>query len=191
MAEKSFMVGNKKINLKSVEDVLVVKYKKPIDNKKALDIISTREESNLQRSHVRTYPAFNVSVVTRPVGEEGLATQKFSESLTKQEDVQFVSPVYKDEETGSLLVITDQINVGFKPGVNKEAVDRILSEYDLSVLEESKFSPAHYILKLNIAQNSDKTIEISNNLANNQDVQYADPITLTEIKKSYCTDSCR
>jgi subtilisin family serine protease len=184
MAEKSFTAGNKKINLKPVEDVVVVKYKKSTDNKKALDIISTREESNLQRSHVRTYPSFNVSLVTRPVGEAGSTTQKFSESLTKQEDVQFVSPVYKDKDTGSLLVITDQINVGFKPGVNKETVDRILSEYDLSILEESKFSPGHYVLKLNNAQNSDKTIEISNRLANNQQVEYVDPITLTEIKKS-------
>lgn len=184
MAEKSFTAGNKKINLKPVEDIVVVKYKKPIDNKKALDIISTREESNLERSHVKTYPSFNVSLVTRPLGEAGSTTQKFSDSLSKEKDVQFVSPVYKDKDTGSLIVITDQINVGFKTAVDKQAIDEILSEYDLSVMEQSKFSPQHYILKLNNAENNDKTIEISNILATKQEVEYADPVTLTEIKKS-------
>jgi len=184
MTEKSYTAGNKKINLKPVEDIVVVKYKKPIDNKRALDIISTREESNLDHSHIRTYPSYNVSLVTRPVGESGSVTQKFSESLTKEEDVQFVSPVYKDKDTGSLLVITDQINVGFKDDINKETIDKILSELDLSIMEKSKSSPRHYIVKLNNAQNSDKTIEISNILATKQQVEYADPITLTEIKKT-------
>jgi hypothetical protein len=68
MAEISFTAGNKKINLKPVDDVVVVKYKTPVDNKKALDIISTREESHSERSHVKTYPSFNVSLVTRPLG---------------------------------------------------------------------------------------------------------------------------
>ncbi|HZI69709.1 MAG TPA: S8 family serine peptidase [Nitrososphaeraceae archaeon] len=184
MAEISYTAGNKKINLKPVDDVVVVKYKIPVDNKKALDIISTREESHLERSHVKTYPSFNVSLVTRPIGEVGSTTQKFSDSLSKEENVQFVSPVYKDKDTGSLIVVTDQINVGFKTGVDKQVIDKILAEYDLSIMEQSRFSPQHYILKLNNADNSDKTIEISNNLASKQDIEYADPVTLTEIRKS-------
>ena len=90
---------------------------------------------------------------------------EFSDSLSKEENVQFVSPVYKDKDTSSLIVIA-------------------LSEYNLSIMEQSRFSPQHYILKLNNADNSDKTIEISNSLASKQDIEYADPVTLTVIRKS-------
>jgi thermitase len=183
MSEKSYTAGNKRINLKPVEDIVVVKYKDRVDKKKALDIISSQEESNLEQSQVKTYPSYNVSIVTRPVGETGTTRQKFSESLSKQQDVQFVSPIYKDKDTGSLIAITDQINIGFKNGVSKNAIDKLLSEYNLSIMEESKFSPGNYVLKLNNVINSDKTIEVSNSLSNNEQVEYADPVTLTEFKK--------
>jgi len=184
MSEKSFTAGNKKIRLKPLDDVVAVKYNKRVDRKKALDIISATAESNLDRSHVKTYPSFNVSLVTRPVGEAGSITQKFSKSLTEEENVQFVSPVYKDKDSGTLIVITDQINVGFKVGVKKQAIDAVLSKYNLSIMEQSKFSPQHYILKLNSAENSDKTIEVSNKLASIKEVEYSDPVTLAEIKKT-------
>jgi hypothetical protein len=39
-------------------------------------------------------------------------------------------------------------------------------------------------LKHNDTDNIDKTIEISNNLSSKEDIEYADPVTLTEIRKS-------
>ncbi len=185
MADKSFTAGNKKVNLKPVEDVMVVKYKKSIDSKKALDIISSKEGFNLENTNVKTYTPYNVSLVTTPVGDRGVAAKKSSmESLSKDEDVQFVSSAFKDEDTGSLVIITDQINVGFRTGTNKDTIDRLLSEYDLSVVEQSKLSPHQYVLRVNNADNADKTLEVHRKLATREEIQYADPVTLTEFRKN-------
>ena len=184
MSEKSYTAGDKKINLKPVEDIIVVKYNKDIDRKRALDIISTTKESNFEQSHVETYPSFNLSLVTRPPGDTESSKLKFSRSLVEDKDVEFVSPAYKDKDTGWLVVITNQLNVGFKEGVNKEAIDAILSENDLSIMEQSKFSPQEYILKINTADSSDKTLEVYDKLTSRKEIEYVDPVTLTEIKKA-------
>jgi subtilisin family serine protease len=186
MAEKSFTAGNKKVKLEPVEDVTVVKYNKPIDSKKALDIISSKEGFNLERANIKTYPPYNLSLVTTPPVTERLATEeKLSvESLSNDENVQFVSSAFKDQDTGSLVIITDQINVGFKASTNKDTIDRLLSDYDLSVVEQSKLSPQQYVLKVNNADNVDKTLEVHRKLASREEIQYADPVTLTEFKKN-------
>lgn len=186
MAERSFTSGNKKVNLKPVEDIMVVKYKKPIDSKKALDIISSKEGFNLESTNIKTYTPYNVSLVTTPpTDDQGVAAKRSSmESLSKDENVQFVSSAFKEEDTGSLVIITDQINVGFRTGTNKDAIDRLLSEYDLSVMEQSKLSPQQYVLKVNNADNVDKTLEIHKKLASRKEIQYADPVTLTEFRKN-------
>jgi subtilisin family serine protease len=185
VAEKSFTAGNKKVNLKPVQDVVVVKYKKSIDSKRALDIISGKEGFNLESTNIKTYPPYNVSLITTPVDDRTVTGKRFSvESLSKDEDVQFVSSAFKDEGTGSLIIITDQINVGFRNDINKDTIDRLLSEYDLSIVEQSKFSPQQYVLKVNNADNVDKTLEVHRKLASREEIQYADPVTLTEIRKN-------
>jgi subtilisin family serine protease len=185
VAERSFAAGNKKVSLKAVDDMVVVKYKKSVDSRKALDIISNNPGFNLESTHVKTYAPYNVSIVTTPVDENTTAGKKFSvESLARDEQIQFVSSAFKDEATGSLVIITDQISVGFKTGTSKHAIDQLLSENDLSIVEQSKFSPFQYVLRVNNAHNIDKTLDVYRKLISRAEIEYADPVTLTEFRKS-------
>ena len=184
MNEKSYTSGNKKITLKPIDDVVVVKYKKFIDDRRASDIINSKEETDSSRVNIKNYPSQNISLVTRPIGESISATKKFSDTINEDDDVEFVSSAYKDSESGSLVIITDQINIGFKKGVDSQTIDNILNEFNLSVIKQSKFSPQVYTLKVNNTNNSDKTIEIANELANKKEVEYTDPVTMTEFSKN-------
>lgn len=183
MSEKSFTAVNKNITLDPVDSTLVVKYKKKVNNKKALDIMSTKKSANLDNTNVQTYPKYNISIVTRPFDEQKSTRQTFADSLAEDDEVEFVSPIYKDKDTGSLVVVTDQVNVEFKKEADKQTIDKILSEHDLSIIKQSKFSPQNYILKVNNADSSDKTIEISKKLSSRPELQYANPITLRQLEK--------
>jgi hypothetical protein len=83
-----------------------------------------REKSHLEHSHVKWYSSLNVSWVIWLSGKTGSATRKFSDSLSKEENVHIVSPVYKGKETISLIVIREQINDGFKTCVDKRVIKR-------------------------------------------------------------------
>ena len=48
MVEKSFNIANKRIDLVQVENILVIKFKTPLNVTRALDIISTKENANLE-----------------------------------------------------------------------------------------------------------------------------------------------
>jgi subtilisin family serine protease len=181
MSEISFSLSNKQFTLKKDPNIVVVKHKTPVTIKKTFDVISTKSSANVERSNVQTIPSVNLSLVTRPIGEELSITRNFTKSLSEDEDVEFIAPAYKDKETGTLLFITNRINVGFKEGVDKQTIDKILSEHDLSIVNQDG---RHYVLKVNNIDDSDRTIEMSEKLFSMQDViEYADPIEAQEFKK--------
>lgn len=184
MSEKYYTSRNKKVTLKPIDDVVVVKYKKSVDNKRASDIIMSKESTGSSNVNIKTYPSQKISLVTRPLGESVSATKNFSDTIVEDDEVDFVSSAYKNSESGSLVIITDQINVGFKKEVDKQTIDNILNEYDLSIIKQSKFAPEVFTLKVNNANNSDKTLEVANKLVNKTEVEYTDPVAMTEFQKN-------
>ncbi len=184
MPEKTYTAGNKKIHLVPESEILAVVHKKPLDSKKALDVISNREGFSVESAVIKTYPKYEVSLVSGPIKTTNGQGERFSESLDKDEDVQFVTSAFKDKETGATVIITDKITVQFKPQTTKEEVDKILSELNCTIVEQSKFSPNQYVVKIKDIHDVDKTLEISEKLSNNEKVRYTDPLTFTEIKKA-------
>ena len=181
MSEKSFSVADKRITLKKDPSVIVIKYKAPVSTKKALDVISTKRSANLESSNVQTIPSLNLSWVIRPPEEPQSTTRSFTESLIQDEDVEFTASAYKDKDTGGLLFITNRINVGFKEGINKQTIDEILSEYNLSIMNQDG---RHYVMKVNNIDDSDRTIDISERILSRQDVvEYVDPVEAQEFRK--------
>ena len=64
-------------------------------------------------------------------------------------DVDFASHVYAPaQEPQAKLYLTDQITVQFKPEASEEEIERLLSEFGLSVLREIRGVPRAYVLQV-------------------------------------------
>ena len=63
MVEKYFIVGNKKVSLESIDDVVVLKYKKTLSDTSAIFMIASNPEvKEIEIRNVKTYPAkYNIS----------------------------------------------------------------------------------------------------------------------------------
>lgn len=183
MVDKYFTLGDKKILLKPIDDVIVVRYKKSLDDAAARSMISSKPAARLAGASLKTYPKYNIALVSRPPSERAGARNDFSNAVAADENVEFVSRAYREGETGSFMVVTDEINVRFKKGVDQQTIDRMISDNDLAIVESGdEFSPGEYLVKI-MDTNGDKTIDIANKLASLPEVEFAEPNFITEFKK--------
>jgi len=182
MSNKFFTLGDKKIALKPIDDVLVFRYKKTVDDTAARAMISSKESSRLAGVNIKTYPKYNIALVSRPPSEHAAMREDFTSSVAADEKVEFVSRAYRDGETGSFMVVTDEINIRFKKGVDKQTINKIISDNDLHVLEEDEFAASQYLVKVKNA-NGDSTLDTANKLSSLPETEFAEPNFITEIEK--------
>ena len=105
-----------------------------------------------------------------------------TDSLVKDEQVEFISPVYKDKETGNLIFVTNELNVAFKEGVDKQTIEKFNLENGLNIVKQDEFSPRQYVLKVNDANNSDISMEVYQKLSNESEIiEFVDPISCTGV----------
>lgn len=179
----SFTFGNKKIELKPVEDVVVVAYKKSASNAAINSRISSKRESKLPGVTIKAFPKYKIALVTRPPFEPHKSIMAFSKSMSKDRNVSFVSKAYREALTGSLMIVTDEINIQFK-NIDQPTIEKIISDNDLSVVQkESEISSGQYLVKVKTS-NQDKVLEKAHALNKLKEVEFAEPNFLSEFRKS-------
>lgn len=182
----SFTLGNKKVELKPVEDVIVVAYKKSASDATIKSRISSKRESKLLGVTIRAYPKYKIALVTRPPFEPSRSRKAFSKSITKDKNVSFVSRAFREALTGSLMIVTNEINIQFK-NVDRRTIAKILSDNDLSIVQnESEISSGQYLVKVK-ASNQDKVLEKADVLNKLKEIEFAEPNFLSEFRKSNIT----
>ena len=100
-------------------------------------------------------------------------------------DVDFASHVYAPaQEPQAKLYLTDQITVQFKPEASEEEIERLLSEFGLSVLREIRGVPRAYVLQVG-PQATENPIKIANRLAADDKVVMSEPNMAIASKSHY------
>lgn len=186
MSEKYFTAGDKKITLRPVDDVVVVRYKKSLGDTGVQELISSKPLARIEGVNIKTYPKYNIALVTRPPAENAATRENFSSEVGDDENIEFISRAYREVETGSLMVVTDEINIKFKKGITKESINELITSKKLSIIEGdeegTELTSNPYLVKVKDA-NGDNTVDTANALSSLPEVEYAEPNFVTEFKK--------
>jgi hypothetical protein len=130
---------------------------------------------------VEVYPAQRMVVVERPDGS-GDAIDRTLGELKAAKAIDFVTPVLVDQESGTRQVLTDEIVLRLKPGRTRRTLQTLGAAHGVTISRRNEFDPAQYVLKVAKPSGTD-TLEIARSLDASEDVEFASPNFLTEIKR--------
>ena len=183
MPEKTkdyYYVGDKKIKLNRLTDSFALKYKENVSTRsierKLLDqpgLAEVEERKNM--------PSNRLVIVTLPQTRHLVDVEASLRSLEKDEDIEFVVPVYREPQSGLRLVVTDEITVRFKSDVSNEAIEKLNEENKVEIVEKDRFAPNQYTLKV---KDTKDTFAIANKYHESDLTEFAEPNFFSEVKKS-------
>jgi len=131
---------------------------------------------------VETYPQQRMIVVRRGRGVASTKLTSALDDLRKQNVIEFVTPVLRDPESGTRQVLTDEIVLRLKPGRSKRALDALKAAHGIEVERRNEYEPSQYIVKV-ANPSGTQTLDVARSLDESDDVEFASPNFLTEIKR--------
>jgi hypothetical protein len=88
-------------------------------------------------------PHHRVVIVTMPHTRRAADTEKSINKLQSEDDVEFVTPVFRESQSGLRLVATDEITVRFKDGVSRKDIDKFNKTNGVTVIKENPYVKNH------------------------------------------------
>lgn len=118
----------------------------------------------------------NPSVTRRAVDTE-------IEALQEEQLVEFATPVMRDADSDRRQVLTDEIVLRLKPGhAQQRTLAALKDEHGLKIARRNEFEPTQYIVKVKQASGT-HTLDVARSLDQRDDVEFASPNFLTDIKR--------
>jgi hypothetical protein len=131
---------------------------------------------------VDTYPAQRMIVVHRSPHATASKVASTLEGLRQAGLVEFVAPVLIDSESGTRQVLTDEIVLRLKPGRTRRTLAALTAEHGIEIGQRNKYEPSQYIVKVPNPSGT-QTLDVARSLHRSDDVEFASPNFLTEIKR--------
>ena len=103
-------------------------------------------------------------------------------ALQAEKLVEFATPVLRDADSGLRMVLTDEIVLRLKVGhATRRTLAALKAEHGLTIGRRNEFEPQQYIVK--VPQTSGTcTMDVARSLDRRDDVEFASPNFLTDIK---------
>jgi hypothetical protein len=161
-------------SLKTVPNQIAVRYGAGHERKvrEALEPLGT----------VECYPLRRVALLRRGSGTAGGRVQTVLEHLQRAGLVEFVTPVLVDRDTNTRQVLTDEIVLRLKPGRTRRALAALEAEHGIKVGRRNPFEPSQYIVKV-AKPSGTHTLDVARSLDRSDDVEFASPNFMSEIKR--------
>jgi hypothetical protein len=132
---------------------------------------------------VESHPRHKILVVHVRTRVTATAVRTALEALISQRLIEFTSPVLIDSASGLRQVLTDEIVVQLKPGTSpRQTLKTLKSEHGLEIRRGSEFDPCQYIAKVPKTLEL-QTLEVARSLGDRDDIEFASPNFLTQIKR--------
>ena len=175
-----YYVDGKKVKLNRLPDSFAVRYKEGVSTKKmALKLIDQPGLDNIEER--KELPKSRLVIISLPQSRRLADVKSSLESLEKDEDVEFVVPVFREPKSGLRLIATDEITVRFKSGVSPEAVESINKENDAEIIEKNRFVSNQFTLRV---KNPKDILEVANKYQESELTEFAEPNFVTETRKA-------
>jgi hypothetical protein len=96
--------------------------------------------------------------------------------------VEFITPILIDAASGTRQVLTDEIVLRLKPGTSQRALRALKAAHGVEIQSANEFEPSQYIVKVPNPSGL-RTLEVARSLDSCDDVEFASPNFLTQIKR--------
>ena len=131
---------------------------------------------------VRRLEPHDVILVELPDTRREAAAVKKLQAWHREGRVEFFTPVFCDEETRLLRILTDEITVRFKPDVPVTRRASIQRKLGVDTLRQNEFVPDQRVVKVSQPTGL-KTLEVARALDRSPDVAYATPNYISELQR--------
>jgi subtilisin family serine protease len=134
--------------------------------------------------------ALSVITLKTEKAEEPAAIERIIDNLKARSDVRWAAPVYIHGETGSRMLITDEIVVKLKPGKELASLAGLLQSYGLLLIKPMWGTQNEYVLRLQDPK-AVNPLEAANALFESGLVEWAQPNFIQEYKRSFTPNDPR
>lgn len=135
-----------------------------------------------QLGAVRHLGPHRLVLVELPDTRRQAAAVKQLRAWRRDGSVEFFTPVLRDEKTGLLRILTDEITVRFKPHVPVTRRAAIQRKLGVNTLRQNEFVPDQRVVR--VAQPVGlKTLTVARALDRSPDVEYATPNYISEYRR--------
>jgi hypothetical protein len=93
-----------------------------------------------------------------------------------------IVPVWRDEESQLLQVLTDEVTVRFKRPLPKKEREQVEKKFGFTIARQNEFVPNQFVVKVPIARGVD-ALKVANELDADDEVEFAAPNFVSEHKR--------
>lgn len=128
-------------------------------------------------------PLSRILILHRAPSVTRRAMETVLKALQDKKLVEFATPVMRDSDSGTRMVLTDEIVLRLKSGhATEHTLATLKAEHGLKIGRRNEYEPDQYIVK--VPQTSGThTIDVARSLDGLPDVEFASPNFLTAIKR--------
>lgn len=131
---------------------------------------------------LEVYQAQRMVVLERSPRVAATRVKTVLEDLRRRNAVEFVTPLLLDPESKTRQVLTDEIVLRLKPGRTKRTLQALGAAHGVTIGKRNEFEPSQYVVKVP-SPSGTQTLDIARSLDASDDVEFASPNFLTEIKR--------
>ena len=170
---RSYRHGKNKVYLQPVEDVVAVRYASSKEElREALSSFGTVKEVEQQQ-------LFMVQLRSSSDKEKVLDQVQ---SLIDKGAAEAIVPVWRDEESQLLQVLTDEVTVRFKHPLPKKDRAQVEKRFGFTIARQNEFVPNQFVVKVPVSRGED-VLKVANELDADDDVEFAAPNFVTEHRR--------
>lgn len=182
MPESSYYYEGKPVRLRQSGSDVSVRFtatvSKPDEQRLVSELSASARLSRASRLRGRDLSAISVS------GKSNGAADRLLAELKSEQDVQFAFPAWIDEQSGSRLLLTDELIVRLKGDVASAAVEQALAARGLAVARKISYSSDEYVLRLLDPKQADP-LAVSRELDESGLADWAEPNFVQTLHKNY------
>jgi len=170
---RSYRHGKNKVYLQPVEDVVAVRYVSSKEElRKALASFGTVKD--VEQQHL-------FMVQLRSSSDKQNVLEK-AQSFIDSGAAEAIVPVWRDEESQLLQVLTDEVTVRFKRVLPKKEREQVEKKFGFTIARQNEFVPNQFVVKVPISRGVD-VLKVANELDADDDVEFAAPNFVSEHRR--------
>ena len=170
---RSYRHGKNKVYLQPVDDVVAVRYARSKEElREALSSFGHVKEVGPQQ-------LFMVQLRSSSDKERVLVTVQ---SLIDSGVAEAIVPVWRDEESQLLQVLTDEVTVRFKRALPKKERAQVEKKSGFTISRQNEFVPNQFVVKVSSPSGVD-ALKVANELDADDDVEFAAPKFVSEHRR--------
>ena len=175
-----YYAGGKKVKLNRLPDSFALRYKESIPQR-AMERKLTERLDLAEAEERKEMPRYRLVIVTLPPSRRLADEGATLESLERDEDVEFITSVYREPQSGLRLIATDEITVRFKSDTSQEAIAELNEDNGVEIAKKNRFVPNQYLLRV---KNPQETLNLANKYQESDLTEFAEPNFVSEFKKA-------